>query len=146
MSLDLDGVIAESARLGSLAYLATVSASGTPYLSPVTVAWSRRRLLAFVASDEAKVANVRVHPAMAVHWAVSEATGMDSLIVWGRGEVIADTDRRRQRWDQMGYDLDRFEPGGPEADTHVFLELIPTKAVLWRAYGTAGRQTWRALT
>ena len=34
--------------------------------------------------------------------------------------------------------------GGPEADTHVFAVLRPTKAVIMRMYGIKGRFTWRA--
>jgi hypothetical protein len=43
----------------------------------------------------------------------------------------------------MGYDLRAFEPGGPESDNHVFMMIEPFRASILRAYGMAGRETWR---
>lgn len=142
--MNLDDVKAESLRYGSIAYLGTVSASGRPYVSPVAVRWVDDELLAFVSTAEAKVVNLRGNDQLTVHFAVSEATGWDSCMLWGRARVIDDTAGRRALWDRMGYDLGAFEPGGPEADTHVFLALAPTKAVILRMYGMKGRETWHA--
>ncbi len=142
--LSLADVQADSKRYGPLAYLATVSPSGTPYASPVAVNWVDDELVAFVAAPEAKVANVRDNHKMTVHFAVSESTGWDSCMLWGSARVIDTIEGRRELWDRMGYDLGRFEPGGPEADTHVFLALVPSKAVILRNYGIGGRQEWRA--
>jgi len=142
--LTLADVITDSRRYGPLAYLATVSASGTPYVSPTAVAWDGEQLITFLATAEAKVANVRANGRLSVHFAVSEATGWDSCVLWGHAEVVDTAEGRRELWDRMGYDLDRFEPGGPEADTHVFVRLRPTKAVVLRRYGIDGRLEWRA--
>jgi nitroimidazol reductase NimA-like FMN-containing flavoprotein (pyridoxamine 5'-phosphate oxidase superfamily) len=144
MALTLDQVKDESARFGPFAYFGTVSPSGTPYVSPVAVAWRGDELLAFVATAEAKVANVRANGKLTVHFAVSEATNWDSCILWGEAHVVDTTDERTALWDAMGYDLGRFEPGGPSADTHVFIVMRPTKAVVLRMYGIAGRDEWRA--
>ncbi len=142
--LTLGDVQADSKRYGPLAYLGTVSPSGTPYTSPVAVNWVDDELVAFVATQEAKVANVRANDKMTVHYAVGESTGWDSCVLWGSARVIDTVDGRRELWGRMGYDLDRFEPGGPEADSHVFIALRPTKAVILRNYGIGGRHVWRA--
>jgi nitroimidazol reductase NimA-like FMN-containing flavoprotein (pyridoxamine 5'-phosphate oxidase superfamily) len=141
--ITLDEVKADSARYGPIAYLGTVSASGTPYTSPVAVAWHGDELLAFVATAEAKVANVRANGKLTVHFAVSETTGWDSCVLWGDARVIDTTAERTALWGAMGYDLDRFEPGGPGADTHVFIAMRPIKAVILRTYGIDGREEWR---
>lgn len=142
--MDLDDVKKDSLRYGPLAYLATTSAGGTPYVSPVSVAWVGDEVMAFVAAAEAKVANVRANGKLTVHFAVSEATNYDSNILWGNARVMDTPHGRRELWDKMGYDLDAFEPGGPDADTHVFLALTPSKAVVLRKYGVEGRETWSA--
>jgi nitroimidazol reductase NimA-like FMN-containing flavoprotein (pyridoxamine 5'-phosphate oxidase superfamily) len=141
--LTLDDVVTDSRRYGPLAYVATVSQSGTPYVSPVAVAWRDSELLAFVATAEAKVANVRANGRVSVHFAVSESTNWDSCILWGDARVADTTAERQQLWGAMGYDLGMFEPGGPSADTHVFLVVQPTKAVVMRRYGIDGVSTWR---
>lgn len=143
MALTLHDVRVDSARYGRLAFVATVSPSGTPYLSPVTVAWNGDTLLAFLASNEAKVANIRSNPNVSVHFSVSAETDWDSCILWGHGRIIDDTAGRELLWDKMGYDCNLFEPGGPQAPTHVFLEVVPSRAVILRNYGIKGRETWR---
>jgi nitroimidazol reductase NimA-like FMN-containing flavoprotein (pyridoxamine 5'-phosphate oxidase superfamily) len=142
--MTLDDVIEESKRFGPLAYLATVSAGGNPYVSPVMVAWIDQELHAFVSTNEAKVANVRAKGKLSVHFAVGESTNWDSCVLWGDAAVVDTTDGRRPLWDHMGFDLSRFEPGGPEADSHVFIALRPTKAVVLRMYGIGGRESWHA--
>lgn len=144
MALTLDDVKADSLRYGRFAFVGTVSPSATPYVSPVAVAWHGDQLLAFLASNEAKVANARTNPRVTVHFQISEATNWDSCILWGKATIVDDTEGRRALWDKMGYDLAPFEPGGPEADTHVFMVVDPTRAVIWRQYGLAGRDSWRA--
>ncbi len=142
--MDLDDVKKDSLRYGPLAYLATVSPTGTPYVSPVSVAWVGDEIVAFLASAEAKVTNVRDNRKLTVHFAVSEASNYDSNILWGEARLIDTVDGRRELWDKMGYDLDAFEPGGPEADSHVFIAMAPSKAVILRKYGVEGRDTWNA--
>ncbi len=141
--ITLADVKADSRRYGPIAYLGTVSPSGTPYTSPVAVNWVDDELVAFLATAEAKVANVRANGRLTAHFAVSEATNWDSCVLWGDARVIDTTEGRRALWDRMGYDLARFEPGGPEADTHVFVSMVPTKAVVLRFYGIQGREEWR---
>lgn len=143
MALTLDDLRSDSARYGRLAFIATASPSGTPYASPVAVAWNGDTILAFLASNEAKVANVRRNPKVSVHFSVSAETDWDSCVVWGEGRIIDDTPGRTELWNKMGYDCTLFEPGGPSADTHVFLEIVPTRGLILRNYGIKGRDTWR---
>ena len=133
----------ESLRFGRLAYLATVSPSGTPYLSPVTVAWNGDTVLAFLASGEAKVKNLRTNSRICVHFGVGAETDWDSCIVWGDTRIIDDTKGRERLWDKMGYDCNLFEPGGPSADSHVFAEIEPHRALILRNYGIKGSLSWR---
>jgi hypothetical protein len=78
-----------------------------------------------------------------VHFAVGESTGWDSCIVWGEATIVDTTPGRVALWDEMGYDLRAFEPGGPESDNHVFLVVRPTRATILRTYGMAGRSSWK---
>ena len=133
----------DSLRYGPIAYVATVSPSGDPHVAPVAVAWSGDDILTFVRTDSRKVANVRRHPRATVHFAVGPTTNWDSCIVWGAVDVIEDDAGREALWDQMGYDLSPFEPGGPTAPTHVFLRVRPDRALILRNYGIAGREQWR---
>lgn len=142
--LTLDEVIADSRRYGPFAYLATVSPSGTPYVSPTAVAWRGQELLTFLGVPEAKLSNVRANGKVTVHFAVGEATGWDSCVLWTEASVVDTPEGRRELWGAMGYDLDAFEPGGPDADSHVFLVMRPTRALILRQYGRGGRLTWRA--
>ena len=43
----------------------------------------------------------------------------------------------------MGYDCNLFEPGGPSADTHVFMQVRLYKGLILRRYGIDGREVWR---
>lgn len=142
--MTFDEVREDSRRYGPIAYLATVSASGTPYVSPVAVAWHGDEILAFVATAEAKVANLRTNTKLAVHFAVGADTDWDSCILWGDARIVDTPEGRAELWGAMGYDLAVFEPGGPTADTHVFLALRPTRARVLRTYGTRGSFGWVA--
>jgi nitroimidazol reductase NimA-like FMN-containing flavoprotein (pyridoxamine 5'-phosphate oxidase superfamily) len=134
----------DSRRYGPLAYVATTGADGEPHLAPVAVAWVDDTICTFVLSAGRKVRNVRQNGRATVHFAVSEATGWDSCIVWGDATVIDTTPGRLALWDRMGYDLRAFEPGGPECDNHVFIQITPRRATILRGYGLAGREVWRA--
>ena len=138
----LDDVRSDSLRYGPLAYLATVTPVGEPHVAPTAVAWHGDEILTFVRTDSRKVVNLRTNPRIAVHFSVGPTTNWDSCIV--RGDVvIEDTNAGRTNlWDKMSYDLAPFEPGGPTANTHVFLRIIPTTALILRNYGIAGRETW----
>lgn len=136
--------VTESTRFGRNAYLGTVSSSGTPYVSPVTVSWSDGTLLAFLASNEAKVKNLRTNPKICVHFGVGADTDWDSCVLWGEATVVDDTAGRQGLWDKMGYDCNIFEPGGPSAESHVFIAIKPRRGLILRNYGIKGRLSWRA--
>lgn len=140
--MDLAGVKQEAARFGPIAYVATAGEGGDPHVVPVAVSWVGDDICAFVLDASRKVRNVRANPRAAVHFAVSEATGWDSLLVQGGASLVDTVEGRRALWDKMGYDLAAFEPGGPESDNHVFLRITPEKAVVLRMYGINGRETW----
>ncbi|MFZ9383037.1 MAG: pyridoxamine 5'-phosphate oxidase family protein [Ilumatobacteraceae bacterium] len=139
----LDDIKADSRRYGPFAYIATTGSDGEPHLAPVAVNWIGDEVAAFVLSNSRKVRNVRQNPRATVHFSVSEGTGWDSCIVWGRARIADTTAERRELWNGMGYDLAAFEPGGPESDNHVFLLIEPVRATVLRTYGMAGRLSWR---
>ncbi|MEO1061542.1 MAG: pyridoxamine 5'-phosphate oxidase family protein [Actinomycetota bacterium] len=140
----LDDVQTEAARYERTAYLATVTPAGRPHVAPIAVAWNGDRLQAFVLGSSTKVRNLRANPAASVHYPVSAETGWDSLIVDGTASIVDTVDGRRALWPTMGYDLDPFEPGGPESDGHVFVVIEPTSALVLRRYGLDGQERWRA--
>lgn len=141
--VELDVIKSDSRRYGPFAYVATTGSNGEPHVAPVAVNWIDDDVVAFVLASSRKVRNVRENPRATVHFAVGEATGWDSCIVWGEASIVDDTSGRVALWDRMGYDLRAFEPGGPESDNHVFLVVKPVRAVVLRAYGMAGRQSWK---
>ena len=140
--MDLDQVKQTAARLGPIAYVATVRPDGRPHSVPIVVNWVDDRICGFVANPSVKVTNLRHNPAVQVHWLVSEATNMDSLIVDGTAQIVDTAEGRRALWDRMGYDLNAFEPGGPDADSHVFLSVEPSRALVLYKYGVEGRDHW----
>ncbi len=142
--MDLAAVKAEAARYPSIAYVATASSDGEPHVVPVATAWVGDDIYAFVLGNGKKIRNVQANPHAAVHYPVSEEQGWDSLLVQGSASVVDTAEGRRALWDQMGYDLDAFESGGPDSDAHVFLRITPQRAVVLRMYGIKGRETWSA--
>jgi general stress protein 26 len=144
--MEFSEVVSASERLGSWAHIATVSPSGTPYVSPVHPCWDSQTLWTMVGAASTKATNLASNPKVTCHWQVSDQTNFDSLIVWGTGEVFTDLETKRRLWDGVfDYDLNAFAPGGPDdsPDT-AFMALTPTKAVLLEQYGMAGRGEWRA--
>ena len=95
--------------------------------------------------DSAKAKNVAANPSISCHWPVSEETDMDSLMLWGRGQVYSDAETKHRLWEGVfDYDLSMFAPGGVDAcPDKGFLAIEPTKAVLLRFYGAKGRLEWR---
>ena len=88
--------------------------------------------------------NIARNPSVCVHWQVSDQTGFDSLIVWGTGAAVTDVDRKVQLWDgAFDDDLAAFSPAGPTSPDIGFLEVVPTRALILRSFGTAGREEWR---
>ena len=142
--IDLATIESESRRFGPVAYVATTGHDGEPHLAPVAVNWIDGRIVAFVLTTSRKVRNVRQNPRATVHFSVGESTAWDSCIVWGDVEIVDDVAGRRSLWPRMGYDLSAFEPGGPEANSHVFLVISPRRATILRSYGIGGRLTWKA--
>ena len=143
--MELDDVVAEATRLGMWAHIATVTPTGEPHVVPVHPAWFEGRVYALVTPDSKKMRNLAVNPSVCLHWQVSEATGFDSLIVWGTGTAVTEVDRKRRLWDGVfDYDLAMFSPGGPEAPETGFLEVTPSRALVLRQFGMGGRDEWRA--
>ena len=145
MTLTFEDVVAESARHGMWAHVATVTPEGGPHVVPVHPCWFEGRLYALVGPRSKKMRNIARNPEVCVHWQVGEASGFDSLIVWGTGSAVTDVDRKRQLWDgAFDYDLSSFSPAGPESPDTGFLEIVPTRAVVIRQFGVGGRDEWRA--
>jgi nitroimidazol reductase NimA-like FMN-containing flavoprotein (pyridoxamine 5'-phosphate oxidase superfamily) len=141
--MELSEIRDESRRFGPIAFIATASRDGEPHVAPVQINWVGDELYSFVRSSARKVRNVLENPRAAVHFSVSAGTQWDSVIVWGDASLVDTVEGREALWDKMGYDLAPFEPGGPESDGHLFLRVTPTRAVVLRQYGLAGRHTWR---
>ena len=95
--MDINDVIAASKQMGEWAHVATVSASGTPYVTPVHPCWDGDVLWTMVGVDSVKAKNVAANPTVSVHWQVSPATNFDSVILWGQAEVFADVETGRPR-------------------------------------------------
>jgi len=145
--MELSEVIAQSQRFGAWAHMATVSPSGTPYVTPVHPCWDEPTLWTMVGTGSVKANNIASgNNKVSFHWQVGEDTSFDSLMLWGTGEIFTDVDTKRRLWNEVfDYDLNEFAPGGPENSPETgFMALTPTKAVLLKTYGMAGREIWRA--
>ncbi len=144
--LEFSQVVAESKRLGIWTYLATSSKTGRPYVTPVHPGWESETLWVMVELSSAKATNVAANPQVSCHWPVSEDTGMDSLMIWGSGQVFSDLETKRRLWEGVfDYDLGMWAPGGvDDCPGKGFLGVSLTKAVLLHFYGAKGRSEWRA--
>ena len=144
--MDLDQIKREGARLGMWAHLATVGPSGQPHVTPVHPCWEGSTLWTMLGADSVKAKNLAHEPRCSFHWQVSDATGFDSLILWGTGHVHTDVETKRRLWEGVfDYNLGDFAPGGPEESPNTaFMAFTPTKAVLLRNFGIGGREEWRA--
>lgn len=144
--VSLDTMIEESKRLGHWAYVATANRKGRPFVTPVHPSWEGDTLWAMVELDSAKAKNIAVNPQVSCHWMVGEDTGMDSLMIWGQGEILSDIDTKKRLWDGVfDYDLSMWAPDGPEnSPGKGFLKITPEKIVLLRFYGAGGRCEWHA--
>lgn len=140
--ITFEELVSESHRFGRNAFIATVSKSSIPFVSPVTFSWIGEDLLTFLASNEQKVKNCRTNSHVNLHFPVSEENNWDSFLLWGKAHIISDTASREHLWDKMGYDCNLFEPGGPSADTHVFMQIRFYKGLILRRYGIDGREVW----
>ncbi len=144
--MEFSEIIEASKRLGVWAHLATVSPSGTPYISPVHPCWEGQTLWTMMGADSAKAKNLAANNKATYHWQVGDTTDFDSLIVWGTGEVFTDLETKRRLWEGVfDYDLNAFAPGGPDdSEGTGFMALTPRRAVLLKTYGMAGREVWQA--
>jgi general stress protein 26 len=144
--LELSQVVNEAKRLGIWTYMATASAAGRPYVTPVHPGWEGETLWTMVELNSAKAKNVAANPQVSCHWPVSEETGMDSLMVWGSAQVFDDVETKHRLWENVfDYDLGMWAPGGADGcPDKGFLAVTPSKAVLLRFYGAKGRGEWLA--
>ena len=143
--MKLSQVVTESKRLGIWTYMATASARGVPYVTPVHPCWEGETLWTLVDLGSAKAKNVAANPQVSCHWPVSEETDMDSLIIWGRGQVYSDAETKHRLWEGVfDYDLGMWAPGGvDDCPDKGFLAIEPSKVILLRFYGAKGRLEWR---
>jgi general stress protein 26 len=144
--MDLQEVIDESKRLGEWAHVATVSPSGTPYVTPVHPCWEQETLWTLVGVDSVKVKNIQTSSLVSCHWQVSADTNFDSLIIWGNAELFTDIATKERLWDGVfDYDLNAFSPGGPtDSPDTGFMSIIPSKAIMLKGMGMGGRFEWKA--
>ena len=141
--MELDEVVAETARLSNWAHLATVGGDGKPDVVPVWPAWHDGKVWISTFTSSVKVRNIADNHHVAMHWQVDESG--DGVEVWGTAAVHEDIDTKRRLWTGVfTYDLDDFIPGGPESPDACFVAVTPDRALALKQYGTAGRDTWRA--
>ena len=93
--MDIKEVINASKDLGEWAHIATVSGSGTPYVTPVHPCWEGETLWIMVGVNSVKSKNIADSPSVSLHWQVSEETSFDSLI-FGVRQSCSRTLKRRQ--------------------------------------------------
>ena len=86
--MEFSEVVAAANRLGPLVHLATITPRGEPHVVPVSGAWFERHWYAAIGVGDAKTRNIRENPSVCMHHQVSEESGWDSLLVWGRGEIL----------------------------------------------------------
>ncbi|MBG01480.1 MAG: hypothetical protein CL470_04340 [Acidimicrobiaceae bacterium] len=144
--MNLQEVIDESKRLGEWAHVATVSSSGTPYVTPVHPCWEQEILWTLVGVDSVKAKNIQTSPLVSCHWQVSVDTNFDSLILWGNAKLFTDIATKERLWDGVfDYDLNAFSPGGPtDSPDTGFMAIIPSKAIMLKGMGMGGRFEWKA--
>ncbi|MGH9186106.1 MAG: pyridoxamine 5'-phosphate oxidase family protein [Acidimicrobiales bacterium] len=141
-AMELDEVIAETARLSNWAHLATVGADGKPDVVPVWPAWQNGTLWIMSATNSVKVRNITANADVALHWQV-DLSG-DGVEVWGTATTHSDVETKRRLWTGLfTYNLDDFMPSGPEGPDSCLVAVTPERALALKQYGTAGRDTWR---
>jgi len=144
--MDLEKIIEASKHLGEWAHIATVSSSGTPYVTPVHPCWEAETLWTMVGEDSVKAKNIKSSPLVSCHWQVSPETNFDSLIIWGKAEIFTDLETKERLWDGVfDYDLNAFAPGGPSDSPGTgFMSIAPSKAVILKGMGMGGRFEWKS--
>jgi general stress protein 26 len=140
--MDLAGIRDFASQLSPWAHLATVGADGEPDVVPVHPCWEDDTLWIMCGADSVKTRNVLHEARVALHWQVT-ASG-DGVEIWGTAVFFDDLETKRRLWHGVfDYDLSAFAPGGPDnAPGSGFLAVTPNRALLLRAYGMGGRETW----
>jgi general stress protein 26 len=140
----LDEVKEFARGLSMWAHLATVGDDGAPDVVPIHPCWEGDTLWALIATDSVKARNVAANPNVALHWQVTEQG--DGVELWGRASVHDDVEAKRKLWTGVfDYNLDDFAPGGPEGSAGAgFLAVVPSRALIVKAFGTGGIRRWRA--
>lgn len=140
--MELSDVQSEATRLSPLMHLATVGPDGSPHVAPVHPAWLDGTLWISSFADSVKARNIAGNPKVAAHWQVDESG--DGVAVWGTATVHTDIETKRRLWtDVFDYDLNAFFPDGAESEGACFIAIEPSRAVVLKQYGIAGRDTWR---
>lgn len=140
--MELDEVRSEASRLSPFAHIATVGSDGKPDVAPVHPAWLDGTLWVMTFADSVKVRNIRHNPAVAMHWQVDESG--DGVEVWGEASAHTDAETKQRLWTGVfDYDLNAFAPDGPDSDNVCFVAITPERALVLKAYGVGGRDTWR---
>jgi general stress protein 26 len=140
----LDEVKDLATALSPWAHFATVGVDGEPDVVPVHPAWEGDTLWFFVVANSTKCRNIAANPYIAMHWQVTEAG--DGVELWGEARLFTDQDTKRRLWNGVfDYDLNLFSPGGPDGSPDTgFIAVTPVRALVVKAYGTAGMSRWRA--
>ena len=140
--MELSDVQAAASRLSPYLHLATIAPDGAPHVAPVSPAWLDGTIYVSSFSTSAKVRNIAANPQVAAHWQVDDSG--DGVALWGTATLHADLETKRRLWTGVfGYDLDQFFPDGPESELATFIAIEPTRAVVLKQYGMAGRDVWR---
>ncbi len=142
--MDLAGIRDVATQLSPWAHLATVGADGEPDVVPVHPCWEGDTIWVMCGAKSVKSTNAAHEPRVALHWQVSE--NGDGVEIWGTAKLHDDVETKRRLWTGVfDYDLNAFAPGGPDNSPETgFLAITPTRALVLKAYGMAGRETWRA--
>lgn len=139
----LDEVRSFAATLSPWAHLATVGADGEPDVVPIHPAWEGDTMWVMIGANSVKARNIANSPRVALHWQVTESG--DGVELWGTASVHADVGTKRRLWNgTFDYDLNIFEPGGPDdSPGAAFVAVEPTRAVILLTYGLKGIRRWR---
>lgn len=123
------------------ASLATVDEDGRPQVRVMDAAAPDSGWVVWLATNprSRKVAHIRTHPDVALHWTDAEGPGYVTLL--GRARLVDDPDEKRARWQPS---WDPFYPGGPEGA--LLIEVVPHRLELISIpHGLEGDPTtWRA--
>ena len=70
----------------------------------------------------------------------------EGVEVWGTAAIHTDLETKKRLWTGVfDYDLNAFSPGGPEGSPDMgFMSVKPERALVLKAYGMGGRETWKA--